>query len=140
MTKVFNEHSVEYVERNFGQKEYAWHTREKLTGFLGAERVRMDVRSLDPGACSSPYPFHRNAEELFIVLSGEMALRRPEGLTVVRAGDIVTVAAFDVAGYPETGKGMLSKPRERFRRGEPMDDLEGGQGVADVWADLEPTE
>jgi hypothetical protein len=34
---------------------------------------------LDPGKFSFPYHFHRAAEELFVILSGEAILRFPEG-------------------------------------------------------------
>jgi uncharacterized cupin superfamily protein len=166
MTKVINEHSVSYVERNLGQKEYAWHTSEKLTDFLGAHKVRMDVRSLDPGAFSFPYHFHHDAEELFVVLSGEMTLRKPEGLVVLHAGDVVfcevgatgahqfrnhsdapcryldlvTVSSFDAAEYPDTGKIMNAKTRELYRKGESVGYLDGEQGVADLWSRLPSAE
>ena len=56
---------------------------------LESKNLNFDLRLLNPGQFSSPYHFHRNAEELFMVLSGSMTLRTPKGLEILKTGDLV---------------------------------------------------
>jgi hypothetical protein len=44
------------------------------------KNLNFDLRLLNPGQFSAPYHFHRYAEELFMVVSGSMTLRTPDGL------------------------------------------------------------
>jgi uncharacterized cupin superfamily protein len=166
MVKIFNENSISYVSRNMPLPEFSWHTGDKLKEFLGAKKVSMDVRSLDPGSYSFPYHFHYNAEEIFVILSGEMTLRSPEGLTILKQGDvaffetgaggahqahnhtdvpcryldIMTVSDMDVCEYPDTGKVLIMSTRNLFHKGPAMGYLEGEESIASIWAGLKPAE
>lgn len=51
--------------------------------------LNFDLRMLNPRQFSAPYHFHRNAEELFVVMSGSMTLRATTGLEIVNFGDVV---------------------------------------------------
>ncbi len=162
MPKVFNESTVPYVLRNRPVPQYSWHTTEKMDVFLGAKKVNMDIRALDPGAYSYPYHFHHNAEEIFVVLSGEMTLRTSEGLRVVRQGDvifcetgagsahqmhnhsdapcryldIVTRPDMDMAEYPDTGKVLVSTSDEMYRKGPAAEYFDDEENPARIWAGL----
>ncbi len=95
-----------------------------------SKHIQFDIRSLDPDKYSFPYHFHRKAEELFYVISGESTLRTPEGFTKVESGDLVffeegessahqlynhsaeacvfldirTTPEIDICEYPDSGK------------------------------------
>jgi quercetin dioxygenase-like cupin family protein len=53
------------------------------------KNLNFDLRLLNPGQLSAPYHFHRFAEELFMIISGSMTLRKPEGFEVVSRGDLI---------------------------------------------------
>lgn len=42
---------------------------------VNPENLNFDIRKLNPGEFSSPYHFHRYAEELFMIISGSATLR-----------------------------------------------------------------
>jgi uncharacterized cupin superfamily protein len=114
--------------------------RENPANTLGAESLNFDMRRLDPGELSSLYHFHRHAEELFMVVSGEATLRTPGGLSVLQAGDIAffetgasgahqlynhsgepciyldvrTFAGADIAEYPDSGRLLVIPTMEKF--------------------------
>lgn len=51
--------------------------------------LNFDLRKLNPGQYSTPYHFHRYAEELFMIVSGSATLRTADGLEVVESGDVI---------------------------------------------------
>lgn len=125
----------------------------------GAKRLQFDLRSLDPGAFSFPYHFHRVSEEIFMVVSGEATLRTPDGFTRLGAGDLVffeegptgahqlhnhgevpcvyldlrTVGGIDVTEYPDPGKGGILPAAEWFRAGDDVDYFDGEEGMSSRW-------
>ena len=139
--------------------EFDWHTSEKLAEIAGAKHLNFDVRSLDPGKFSFPYHFHRAAEELFIILSGEATLRSPKGFERVSQGDIIffeegptgahqlhnhgdapcvyidlrTSFGIDVCEYPDSGKVNILPDREIFEKSSKVDYFKGEQEVATKW-------
>ena len=56
---------------------------------INPENLNFDLRQLNPGQFSAPYHFHRYAEELFMIISGSATLRTPDGLEVVKSGDLI---------------------------------------------------
>ncbi|WP_340003528.1 cupin domain-containing protein [Paenibacillus sp. FSL K6-0276] len=56
---------------------------------VGSKHLVFDIRSLDPNKYSFPYHFHRNAEEIFVILAGKAMLRTPEGFKEVSEGDVI---------------------------------------------------
>lgn len=56
---------------------------------LNPENLNFDIRLLNPNEYCSAYHFHRYAEELFVILSGTATLRTPEGLEIVKGGDLI---------------------------------------------------
>jgi uncharacterized cupin superfamily protein len=106
----------------------------------GAGSLNFDMRRLDAGEISSLYHFHRHAEELFMIVEGEATLRTPEGLQILRKGDIAffgtgtagahqlynhspepciyldvrTFLGVDIAEYPDSGRLLVVPTMERF--------------------------
>ncbi|WNS45819.1 cupin domain-containing protein [Paenibacillus sp. MMS20-IR301] len=138
--------------------EYAWHTSRKLAEQAGAKQLLFEMRSLDPGKYSYPYHFHRSAEEMFVILSGQATLRTPEGFQEVKAGDTVffetgpegahqlynhtsdpcvyldlrTNHGIDICEYPDSGK-INILPYEEVYLAEQVDYYEGEEKVAEKW-------
>lgn len=50
------------------------------------------VYEIDPGRTSGYYHFHHGAEELLVVLRGQVVLREPAGERVLEEGDVVHFA------------------------------------------------
>ena len=139
--------------------QFRWHTSTDLAREAGAARLHLNVRSLDPGLFSYPYHFHRNVEEVFVVLAGEATLRTPEGFRVLRAGDVVifetgpagahqlynhtaapcryldltTIAEVDVCEYPDTGKVAVLPYRLIYGAAGPTGYFDGEEHVAERW-------
>lgn len=61
----------------------------RLAEVANSKHLVFDIRSLDPDKYSFPYHFHRNAEEIFVILAGKAMLRTPEGFTEVSEGDVI---------------------------------------------------
>ena len=121
-----------------------------------------DLRLLNPGEYSAPYHSHRYAEELFMLLSGSVTLRTPEGLETVEAGDIIffelgesgahqlynhtdeactyldirTYIGYDVCDYPDSNKILLAPSFEIFDKGTQVKYFEGEESVKEKWAGL----
>lgn len=126
------------------------------------QNLNFDLRQLNPGQFSAPYHSHRFAEELFMVLSGTMTLRTPEGLEVVNNGDLIffemgdsgahqfynhtdepctyldvrTFIGYDVCDYPDSGKILLAPSFEIFSKDDNKGYFEGETSVLEVWKNL----
>lgn len=129
---------------------------------INPTNLNFDLRLLKPGQFSAPYHFHRNAEELFMVVSGSLTLRTPKGLEIVTSGDIVffemgetgahqfynhgtepctylDVRSFvgaDIAEYPDSGKILLAPSMEIFKKGSKPDYFEGEENILQKWDEL----
>ncbi len=141
--------------------EFSWHTSENLGEVVGSKYIRFDIRSLDPGKYSYPYHFHRAAEELFIILSGDAVLRSPQGFEKVSHGDLIffeegsagahqlrndgaapcvyvdirTIHGIDVCEYPDSGKVNILPQRDIFETSSRIDYFKGEDRVAGKWSD-----
>ena len=161
MPRIFHVKDLELKKWQPRVPEFNWHTSERLAEIAGSKHLRFDVRSLDPGKFSFPYHFHRAAEELFIILSGEATLRLPEGFEKVSQGDIlffeegptgahqlhnhsdapcvyvdlVTTFGIDVCEYPDSGKISILPYREIFETSSKVDYFKGEENVAAKWPD-----
>ncbi|MCE5316241.1 MAG: hypothetical protein LLG04_02620, partial [Parachlamydia sp.] len=87
MPNIFNAKSISFQKNESRIPDFMWHTSPRLAELSNAKHLHFDMRSLDPGKFSFPYHFHRAAEELFVILSGEATLRSPEGFQKVSEGD-----------------------------------------------------
>jgi uncharacterized cupin superfamily protein len=159
MAKIFNANDVSFKERKSRIPEFAWHTSPRLAELSNAKQLQFDIRSLDPGKFSFPYHFHRAAEELFVILSGEAMLRIPEGFQKVSEGDIVffeegakgahqlynysdspcvyldvrTTIGIDVCEYPDSGKVNILPAMQIFEGSSSVDYYKGEEDVASKW-------
>ncbi|MFV0267665.1 MAG: cupin domain-containing protein [Draconibacterium sp.] len=126
------------------------------------QNLNFDLRQLNPGQFSAPYHFHRYAEELFMILSGTMTLRSPEGLEVVGKGDLIffemgesgahqfynhsekpcvyldvrTFIGYDVCDYPDSNKILLTPSFEIFNKETAVRYFEGEENIIDKWEQL----
>ena len=89
MNRIINVNNMSFKLRQSPIPEFSWHTSEGFSKMLGSEHMRINVRSLDPDKFSYPYHFHRNSEELFVILSGRAILRTHDDFIEVSDGDII---------------------------------------------------
>jgi uncharacterized cupin superfamily protein len=127
--------------------------------------LNFDLRQLNPGQFSAPYHYHRNAEELFMVLSGSMTLRCSAGFEIVTSGDVVfcemgeegahqfynhtkepctyldirTFIGFDVCEYPDSGKILLAPSFEIFNKDSRANYFDGEENVSERWEGMKKT-
>lgn len=159
MAKVFNEKNTAFELRQSPIPEFCWHTSEKLSELVNAKHVKFDIRSLDPDKYSYPYHFHRNAEEIFVILSGSVTLRTPDGYKELSRGDIVffetgpsgahqlynhtqepcrfldirTELSFDVCEYPDSGKINILPFQDIYEKASNVDYYKGEENVRKKW-------
>lgn len=126
---------------------------------LNPKWLNFDFRSLPPGECNAAYHFHRYAEELFLVLKGEVILRTPGGTCVIRAGDAAFFEAgekgahqlynhsdapceyldlrssigHDIVEYPDSDKLIVVPGGETFRRSAQVPYFDGEDKIHELW-------
>jgi uncharacterized cupin superfamily protein len=126
------------------------------------QNLNFDLRLLNPGQFSAPYHFHRNAEELFMVLSGSMTLRTPKGFEIVNQGDLIffeigetgahqffnhgeetctyldirTFTGMDVCEYPDTGKILIAPSLEIYSKEMKVGYFNGEENILEKWNEL----
>ncbi|UAB78194.1 cupin domain-containing protein [Erythrobacter sp. SCSIO 43205] len=71
----------------------------RLAPATGMERLRASHVVLEPGAWSSQRHWHREIDELLVMISGEAVLVEDDGESVVQAGDIVAWPAGKENGH-----------------------------------------
>ena len=129
---------------------------------LNPKNLNFDLRLLNPGQYSAPYHSHRFAEELFMIISGSLMLRTPNGLDLVSSGDLVffemgdsgahqfynhtsepctyldirTFIGFDICDYPDSGKILIAPSFEIFNKEDQTKYFEGETDVRKKWDDL----
>jgi uncharacterized cupin superfamily protein len=126
------------------------------------QQLNFDLRQLNPGQYSALYHFHRFAEELFMIISGEATLRTPEGLDVVKNGDLIffeigetgahqlynhteeacvyldirTFIGFDVCEYPDSNKLLIAPSFEIFNKNATLTYFEGEENIQETWTNI----
>lgn len=159
MVRIFNENNVTFTQKQSPVPEFAWHTSERLAELVHSKHFVFDIRSLDPDKYSYPYHFHRNAEEVFVILSGTATLRTPEGFKEVREGDVIFFetgpegahqlynhtevpckyldlranTGIDVCEYPDSGKINILPYQEVYQADDKVDYYKGEESTADKW-------
>ncbi|MDP2723996.1 MAG: cupin domain-containing protein [Bacteroidales bacterium] len=134
----------------------------RLFKMVGSEHLYFDIRNLDPGKYSFPYHFHRNAEELMMVITGSMTLRTPEGLKELHPGELVffemgetgahqfynhtespctyldirTKMGLDVSEYPDSGKINIIPYSELYEKSTKVGYNKGEENVETIWKKL----
>lgn len=126
---------------------------------LNPENLIFDLRQLNPDQFSAPYHFHRYAEELFMIVSGSVTLRIPDGIEILIAGDLVffekgetgahqlynhtsepctyldirTYLGYDIAEYPDSEKILIAPTFEIFKKDDQPKYFDGETDVRDKW-------
>ena len=126
---------------------------------INSKNLNFDLRLLNPGQLSAPYHFHRFAEELFMVISGSMTLRTPEGFELISSGDLIffemgesgahqfynhtsetctyldirTYIGYDVCEYPDSDKILIAPSFEIFNKESQSTYFEGEKNILERW-------
>jgi uncharacterized cupin superfamily protein len=126
---------------------------------INPENLNFDLRQLHPEQYSAPYHFHRFAEELFMIISGSATLRTPNGLAIVKSGDLIffekgdtgahqlfnhtaetcvyldirTYFGYDVAEYPDSDKILLAPSFEIFNKASQANYFDGETNIKAKW-------
>jgi len=150
---------IELKKNNSPIPHFSWKSSLPLEEISKSKYLHFDIKSLFPGKFSYPYHFHRNAEELFIILEGESTLRSPEGYQTISKGDIIffeegssgthqlynhsdeqliyidlrTKANIDVCEYPDSGKISILPALDIFEKGSKVSYYTGEECVRDKW-------
>ena len=150
---------IELRKNNSPILQFSWKSSLPLEKISKSKYLHFDIKSLFPGKFSYPYHFHRNAEELFIILEGEATLRSPEGYQTISKGDIIfceegssgthqlynhsdeqliytdlrTKANIDVCEYPDSGKINILPALDIFEEGSKVSYYSGEEGVKNKW-------
>ena len=129
---------------------------------LNPENLHFDVRQLNPEQFSTPFHFHRFAEELFMIISGSATLRTPEGLEIVKSGDLIffekgekgahqlynhttepcvfldirTYFGYDVAEYPDSNKILVAPSFEIYSKDSQLTYFEGERNMKEKWEQI----
>jgi uncharacterized cupin superfamily protein len=138
---------------------FSWKASTPLEELSNSKYLHFDIKSLFPGKFSYPYHFHRNAEELFIIMEGEGTLRTPQGYETILKGDILffeegesgthqlynhsdgplvyidirTKANIDVCEYPDSGKINILPAMDIFEKGPKVPYYTGEENVKTRW-------
>jgi uncharacterized cupin superfamily protein len=133
---------------------------------INPENLNFDLRQLNPDQYSTPYHFHRYAEELFMIISGSATLRTPKGLEIVNSGDLIffekgvtgahqlynhtsetclyldirTYTGYDIAEYPDSDKILLAPSFEIFNKDSQVSYFNGEENIKDKWKQIDNKE
>jgi uncharacterized cupin superfamily protein len=86
--RVFNIHEPSFEYDDTDPEPYR-AGMDRLGPKVGAERMGASIYELPPGQSICPYHYEYGEEEWLLVLTGTPTVRTPEGLSELRAGDLV---------------------------------------------------
>ncbi|MGQ7871242.1 cupin domain-containing protein [Sunxiuqinia sp. sy24] len=159
MVRIFKPSGFDFKEIDPFEKFRLETAVPRLSSQVGANHLMFDLRRLNPGHYSFPYHFHRNTEEMFVILSGAASLRGPDGIQGVRAGEVVffgmgeegahqlynhaeepclyldirTLREIDITEYPDSGKMNLFPEGEIFVKPTTVGYFQGEEEVEKKW-------
>ena len=163
MTKIIKPENLEYKSKAPSLKQFdLLALTPRLTKIADSKHLAFDLRRLEPGKYSFPYHFHRNAEELMIIISGSMTIRTPEGLEIAEQGhiifceigetgahqfynhgtvpceylDIRTTIGIDISEYPDSGKIGILPNKDCYEKDSKVDYYHGEENVQQIWDKL----
>jgi uncharacterized cupin superfamily protein len=163
MPTIFKIEDLEFKRDKYNSSKFDLLTALPNLGKRAeAKHIVFDVRRLNPGCFSFPYHFHRNAEELMMIISGSMAMRSPGGFEVLKQGDIVfmekgasgahqfynqtaapctyldvkSFLGLDIVEYPDSGKIMISPYGEAFEKKSQAEYLKGEKNARGPWKEF----
>jgi uncharacterized cupin superfamily protein len=159
MPSIHKLSELELKENKSTIPDFSWKASRHLGILSESKYLNFDIKSLNPGKFSYPYHFHRNAEELFVILEGEATLRSPDGYQTIEKGDMIffeegpagthqiynhsdepfvyldlcTKANIDVCDYPDSGKINVMYQMDIFEADTKVPYYTGEEGVRDKW-------
>lgn len=159
MTFIFKASEIRLEENISAIPHFSWKASPQLEDITKSKYLHFDIKSLFPGKFSYPYHFHRNAEELFIILEGKATLRSPEGYKKISKGDIIffeegpsgahqlynqsdeqfvyidlrTKANVDVCEYPDSAKINILPALDIFKKTSKVSYYTGEEDVRNKW-------
>lgn len=163
MATFFKADKIEFKEDKERIDNYRLFTAfPRLSSVVDAKNLMFDVRLLNPGQFSFPYHFHKNAEELILIISGSLTVRTQNGLEVVSKGDIVffeigeggahqfhnhtaepctyldirTFFGLDVCEYPDSNKVNIIPPYDCYEKRTKVEYFKGEENILNKWAEL----
>ena len=163
MATIFKNDKIEFKEDPNKIDNYRLFTASpRLASVVNSKNLIFDSRLLNPGQFSFPYHFHRNAEELIMVISGSMTMRSPDGFEIMTKGDIVffemgetgahqffnhstepctyldirTLIGIDVCEYPDSGKINVIPYYEVFEKRSKVEYFKGEENILEKWKEL----
>ncbi len=74
---------------------------------IGGDLIGGAVYELDDGERVCPYHYHHGVEEWLYVIAGEPTVRRPDGETTLRAGDVVCFPGSPDGAHTVHGPGKV---------------------------------
>ena len=166
MATIFKSENREFQE-NPGRIDHfrLFTDASRAKSGIDPKTLNFDLRLLNPGQFSSPYHFHRNAEELFVVLSGSMTVRTSNGLEVMSTGDMVffemgetgahqvynhgiepciyldirTFTGADICEYPDSGKTIVIPSMQVFEKEYRVSYFKGEENILEKWNEVKNT-
>ncbi len=165
MSYIVRKNGISYDRKDTPIPEFTLQTSVDLALLAQSKKLHVNIRQLDPGRYNCPFHFHRNAEELFVILSGKCILRTQEGFEELCQGDMVffemgpsgahqlynhtqevceyidlrTEDGIDICEYPDSGKVLIYPSRQIYETKDQVDYFEGEDKVAEKWADFMDT-
>jgi len=163
MATIFKNGKTKFKEDQNKIDNYRLFTASpRLATVVNSKNLIFDLRLLNPGQYSFPYHFHRNSEELMMVISGTMTLRSPNGFEVVTKGDIVfiemgetgahqffnhsnepctyldirTLIGIDIVEYPDSDKINILPAFEIFEKKSKVNYFKGEEKPMEKWKDM----
>jgi uncharacterized cupin superfamily protein len=163
MATIFKNDKIEFKEDPNKIENFRLFTASpRLAAVAKSKNLIFDLRLLNPGQFSFPYHFHRNAEELMMVISGSMTIRTPDSLEIVSKGDIVfiemgetgahqffnhtaepctyldirTLLGMDVVEYPDSDKINVLPDYEVFEKSAKVGYFKGEENILEKWNQL----
>ena len=163
MPRIFNQETIVYQEDSKAIDKFKLLTAfPRLSTLVNSKHLVFDLRILKTGEYSFPYHFHRNAEELIMILSGSLTMRTPNGFETLKTGDIIffevgeggahqfynheiepckyfdirTTFGIDICEYPDSGKINIVPYNEVFEQDSKVDYHKGEENVDLIWNKL----
>lgn len=159
MAQIVKIENLSYELNRSSVAEFSWRTSPELSELLKSEHLKLDIRILEPKKFSFPYHFHRNAEEIFVILSGKVFLRTPDEFVELSEGDIAffeigakgahqlynhteqpckyidirTTVGLDVCEYPDSGKINIIPALEIYQKEDQVEYYKNEDKVAEKW-------
>ena len=159
MPSIYKLPELELRDNKSPIPHFSWKASRPLGILSESKYLNFDIKSLNPGKFSYPYHFHRNAEELFVILEGEATLRSPDGYQTIEKGDFIffeegptgthqiynhsdepfvyldlcTKANIDVCDYPDSGKIYVMYKMDIFVEGSKVPYYTGEEDVRNKW-------